>query len=116
MIRDEKLILRRALEALGTVPGHGLDHEEGAVCDEDVVEHSVADDGFVSAFDDGGEDAEAGGGRGVGAVDEDVCGCAFHPVYVGGVDGGLDVGSVEVDACAGGEVVEAAREAEDVPE
>jgi len=116
MIRHEELVLRPRLEALRAVPGHVLDHEEGAVGDEDVVEHAVGDDRAVEALDDGGEDGEAAGRGGVGAVDEDGCGGAFLPVCGGGVDRGLDVAAVEVDGCAGGEVVEGAGEAEDVPE
>jgi len=101
MIRHEELVRRPRLEALRAVPGHVLDHEEGAVGDEDVVEHAVGDDGAVEALDDGGEDGEAAGGGGVCAVDEDGGGGAFLPVCEGwGVDRGLDVAAVEVDGCA----------------
>lgn len=41
---------------------------------------------------------------------------AFGPFLQGRVDGALDVGAVEVDFRAGGEVVEGAWEAEHVPE
>lgn len=117
MIRDEELIRRRRAKALGAIPRHILDHEQGAVSEEDIVEQAVADDDVIRAFDDGGEDAEAGGGGGVGVVDEDGGVGAFHPVCVrGGVDGCLHVAAVEVDACACGHVVEAAGEAEHVPE
>lgn len=117
MIGDEEFVFGGTLEALGAVPGHVLDHEEGAVGDEDHVEGAVGDDGAGEAFDDAGEDGEARGGGSVGAVDEDVGGGAFFPVLFGGrVDGFLDRGPVEVDFGVGGQVVEGAWKAEDVPE
>lgn len=100
MIRHEELVGRPCLEALHAAPGHVLDHEQGAVGDEDVVEEAVGDDRAVEALDDGGEDGEAGGGGVIGAVDEDRRGGAFLPVCGGGVDCGLDVAAVEVDGCA----------------
>ncbi len=51
----EKFIGGFGGETLSAVPGHVLDHEEGAVDDEDVVEGAVADDCFVEAFDYAGE-------------------------------------------------------------
>lgn len=88
VIGHEELLRRPGLEALRAVPGHVLDHEEGAVGDEDVVEHAVGDDGAVEALDDGGEDGETAWRGGVGAVDEDGGGGAFLPVCErGGVDG-----------------------------
>lgn len=104
------------MEPLLAVPGHVLDHEQRAVDEEDVVEHTVRDDGFVGALDDAREDGEAAGFGGVGAVDEDVDVAAFDPFCGGGVDGLLDVRAAEVDGCAGGEVVLRAGEAENVPE
>ena len=117
MIGHVEVVRRFRLEALRAVPGHVLDHQQGAVGDEDVIEGAVGDDGFVQALDDGGEDGEAAG-RGLirsSAFGEDGT-AAFGPRHYGGVDGLLDVGAVEVDFCAGGEVVEGAREAKNVPE
>ena len=37
MIRHKELVRWSCLETLRPVPGHVLDHEEGAVGDEDVV-------------------------------------------------------------------------------
>ncbi len=117
MIRDEEVVPGGVAEALRVVPGHILNHKQSPIGEEDVVEEAVGDDDVVSAFDDGGEDGEARGRGGIGGVDEDVCGGAFLPVGVGrGVDGALHVAAVEVDACAGGQVVEGAGEAEHVPE
>ena len=52
MVRDEEFVCRLAREALGAVPGHVLDHEQGAVGDEDVIESAVGNDGFVQFLDD----------------------------------------------------------------
>jgi len=48
-------------------------------------------------------------------MSEDAVGALF-PLFNRGVDGLLDVGAIEVDLGALGEVVEGAGEAEDVPE
>ena len=47
VIGDEEVGRRALAEALGAVPGHVLDHEEGTVGDEDHVESAVGDDGAV---------------------------------------------------------------------
>lgn len=116
MIGHEELLRRSGLETLLSAPGHVLDGEEGAVGNDDVVERAVRDHGPVQALDDGGEDGEGRGNAVVGPADEDIGGGAFFPDLLRSVDGGLDVAAVEVDACAFGEVVERAGEAEDVPE
>lgn len=100
-------------KALGAVPGHVLDHEEGAVGDEDVVERAVADDGPVQPLDHGRQDGEAAR-RGIVRLEHPRG--AFLPGHEGRVDGLLDVRAVEVDLRPCGEVVEGAREPEDVPE
>lgn len=106
-----------SLEAGEVVPGHVLDAKEGSVGDEDHVEGAVADDDVVGLLDDVGQGVEGGGFGGVAAVDEDLDGRAGCPGYVlWGVDGLLDVRAIKVDACAFGEVVETAGEAELVPE
>ena len=116
VVRDEEVGGGWGREALGAVPRHVLDGQEGAVGDEDHVEEAVADDGAVGALDDSGQDAEGGRQRVVVVVDEHRLVCAFHPVDVRSVDGGFDIGTVEVDLCSVGEVVERPRETEDVPQ
>ena len=113
VVRDEEVVRGRGLEAERAVPGHVLDHEEGAVGNEDVVEQAVADEDVVRALDDAREDGHPGGRGGVGG--EDAVG-AFLPFLLRRVDGGLHVAAVEVDVGAGRHVVEGAREAEHVPE
>lgn len=76
------------------MPGHILDHEEGAVGDENVVEGAVGDDGAVQAFDHAREHGETA--RGGIVLIQHATG-AFGPRLDGGVDGPLDVGSVEVN-------------------
>lgn len=73
----------------------------------------MRNDRLIQPFNHGGQDREARG-RGI-IFFEDARG-TFGPGAQGRVDGGLDVGAVEVDFRAGGEVVEGAGEAEDVPE
>ena len=117
VVRDEELVRRLAREALGAVPRHVLDHEQGAVGDEDVIEGTVADDGLVEPLDHAGEDGEPAWGRGVGPVPrEDVVVGALHPFSDWRVDGLLHVRAVEVDGGSVGNVIERAGESEDVPE
>ena len=120
------------LEAELAVPGHVLDGEEGAVGDDDHVEVAVGDEDAVRGLDDlgedgldgvGGEVAFAFGAAGVVAVyllaaDEDGLGGAFGPGDGGGgVDGGFDVGAVEVGGWGVvGAVDELRGEGEHVPE
>ena len=112
------------LEAQFAVPGHVLDGEEGAVCDDDHVEVAVRDEDAVRGLDDLREDVldGVGGevafalGAGVAAREDGVDG-AFGPVDVRGrVDGGFDVCAVEVCGGAFGGVDELGGEGEDVPE
>lgn len=120
----EFIIGRRGLEALHAVPSHVLQHEQGAVGGEEVVEVADADDGVVGAFDDVLQDSVLGGAERVvrdalvvGGAAEDVGGRALVPVGTdGGVDGFLDVGAVEVDSGAGGKVVTVVDDAELGPE
>lgn len=113
MIRDEELGRRLRLKPQGAVPRHVLDHEEGAIGDEDHIEETVTNDDVVGAFDDAREDGDARWRRGVRV--QDAVG-AFLPFLDRGVDRLLDVGAVEVDLGAVGQVVEGARETENVPE
>lgn len=53
MIRHEELRAGPLLEALRAAPGHVLDHEQGAVSDEDHIESAVGHDGALEALDDG---------------------------------------------------------------
>ena len=93
MIRDIKIvpIFRRGGKALCAVPRHVLRGHDGAVDEEDEVEHPVADDGFLVLGDDAREDGPGGGLAGVGLEDGEL---AFLPV-VGdrGVDCFLYVGA-----------------------
>ena len=112
------------LEAEFAVPGHVLDGHEGAVCDDDHVEVAVCDEDAVRGLDDLREDVLDGVGgevafalRAAVAAREDGVDGAFGPVDVrGGVDGGFDVGAVEVCGGAVGGVDELGGEGEDVPE
>lgn len=112
------------LEAQFAVPGHVLDGHEGAVCDDDHVEVAVCDEDAVRGLDDLREDVldRVGGevalalGAAVAAREDGVDG-ACGPVDVRrGVDGGFDVGAVEVCGGAFGGVDELGGEGEDVPE
>ena len=76
----------------------------------------MSDDRAVQALDDAWKYGEAAGRGIICVVDEDVDGCTFHPIDTWGVDRGLDVTPVEIDACTLGEVVEGTGETEDVPE
>ena len=62
MVRHVEVLLLegRGLEALGAVPGHVLNGDQGAVGEEQEVEQAVADDCVVSALDDAGKRAETG--------------------------------------------------------
>lgn len=113
MIRHEKLPRRFLLKPLLAAPRHILDHEQRAVGDEDHIQRSMRNDRFIQSFDHGGQDREA---RGRGIIFFQDARGTFGPGAEGRVDGGLDVGAVEVDFRPRGEVVEGAREAEDVPE
>ena len=86
---------RRLLEALGPLPGHVVDHGEGAVGRDQEVQLADGDDDVARALDDGGERAE---GRGLGAVEAEVVGLAHPEVYAGPVDVQrvLHVAAVEV--------------------
>lgn len=114
MIRRIKLVCRKLLKALHPIPRDILQGHEGAVGGEEEIQVADADDGVVCGFDDALEDAVLGGAEGlvvqggvcvVAAKAEDVGGGALHPVCWRGVDGFLDVGSVEVDLGSGGFVV-----------
>ena len=113
MIRHVKVARRRLLEALLAAPGHVLDTKEGSVSNEDHVEGTVNDDSALRAVNNTRENREAGRWRG---VDVEHVAAAFLPDLNGGVDCFLDLGAVEVDGSAGGEVRERARVAEDVPQ
>lgn len=93
-VRDEERLSGRRLEALGAVPGHVLDGDDGTVQEEEVVVPAVADEDVVSALDDGRERPEGAGNRAVSVGKDDV----VADSVVGGrdVDGRLDIGAVEV--------------------
>lgn len=122
---------RLCLEAKLTIPGHVLNGHEGAVCDDDHVEVPIRNEHAIRGFDDLGEDvldwirrevAFAFGAAVVVAAyfntaDEDGVVGAFAPGDVRGrMDGGFDVGAVEVGGSAVGSVDELGGEGEDVPE
>ena len=130
-LRDDDGRRGRLLEAERAVPGHVLDGEEGPVGDDDHVQVRVGDQDPVRGFDDLGQhvlDRVHGevpgpfGPAGVvaayfGAADNHGIEGADGPGDVGGrVDGGFDVGSVEVGGCAFRGIEECGREGEHVPE
>lgn len=108
MVRRIKLVGGKLLEALHAVPSHILQRHQRPVGREEEIQVADADDGVVCCFDDALEDAVLGGAErlvvegavGVVAEAEDVLVGALHPVCWGGVDGFLDVASVEVDLCS----------------
>ena len=59
VIGHKELVARGLREALRAVPGHVVQRHESAVCQEEVVEQSAADDNIVGALDDRGEGCEA---------------------------------------------------------
>lgn len=130
-LSDDNRGRRLLLEAQQAVPGHVLYRHKGAVGDDYHVEVSICDKHAVRGFDDLGEDmlnrvgAEVSFAFGAAVViavyfytaDEDWVDGAFGPVDVlGRVDGGFDVGAVEIDGSTFGGVDELGGEAEDVPE
>lgn len=95
------------LEALHAVPRDVLQGHQGPVGREQEIEVADPDDGVVGRFDDALQDAVLSRaerlvvqGLVVGAEAEDVFVGALHPVGWRGVDGFLDVASVEVDLCS----------------
>lgn len=118
MVWDVERITGFSVEALGSAPGHVLDHEQGAVGDEDHVERGMAYDGTFAALNDAGErtSERSRWDAVVCAVDKDVVVCTLHPVGGGSVDSLLDVCAVEVDKSACGFITEGARESKDIPE
>lgn len=113
MGRDDKIISGRGLEALQAAPGGVLEGQEGALGDEDHVEQAVGHHDVLGPVDDGAQDRGRRGGR-VVAVGEHVLVGAGAPAYVWGVDGRLDVGPVEVDLGAFGQVLKGAGDCEQV--
>ena len=97
VVRHEELIRWLRSEALDAVPCHILNHQKGTVGYEDVVQGAVANDGFVQTFDHAREDRKATRRGAVTAVDKDVVIGTFHPGLDGGVDGFLDVRTIEID-------------------
>ena len=116
MVRHVEVIGGFGLEALRAVPGHVLDHEQSAIGNEDVIQDAVGDDCAVEALDDMGQHRQTAGRRSVAIIADEHALATFLPLYDGCVDSFLHVGTVEVDLCAGGEVVEGAGKAENVPE
>lgn len=123
--RDHDRRARPLLEPQLPVPRHVLDREQGAVGDDDEVQVAVGDEHAVRGFDDlredvldgvGGEVA-FGFGPGAEAAGEDGVFAADGPGGVGGVQGGFDVGAVEVRGWRADGVIEELRgEGEHVPE
>ena len=52
MIRDKEILCsrRRGLETLGAVPGHILNSNKRAVCEEEEIKEPVPDNGVVRSF------------------------------------------------------------------
>lgn len=92
------------LEPELATPSHVLYGQQRAVGDEHHVEGAVADDDVLGVVDDVGQGRARRRRRAVRPVLEDAV-LAHLPVDVlRGVDGALDVGAVEVDGCAFGDV------------
>lgn len=115
MVRTEEWLSWVLLQSLGTVPGQVLKGEQRSVGGEDVIEVSGADDDVVRTLNNVLQRAvQSRAGRLVALADEDVDVGALGPVGAdGGVDGGLDVGAVEVDLEARRLVVARVYDAED---
>ena len=102
MVRDVERLSGFGLEALSSAPGHILNHEHGAVGNQDHVEGGMADDGTRAALNDARERTSESSrwDAVVCAVDKHVDVCTLHPVDFGSVDSVLDVCAVEVDGSA----------------
>lgn len=97
MGRDVELVsVRRGLETLQTAPGRVLDLQDGAVGNQDHVEETVGNNDVLRALDNARKNCHSRWERAV-ARGEDVLLAALLPVNAGGVNGLLDVGTVEVD-------------------
>ncbi len=100
------------LETLLAAPCDVLKHQKGAVGDEDVVHLAVGDDCPLETVDNAAED----GIRRRGSIlSKDTTGTLL-PHLLWSVDSLLDVGAVEVEGEALGDVVEATGETERVKE
>jgi hypothetical protein len=113
MVRHKEGVLRRGLETLHTTPGHVLNSHESTVVQKNEVEFTVSDDGAVERIDDLGDDFPRRLGRGIGVKN---AAAALGPFLDRRIDSFLDIGAVEVDLLAFGQVVERAGEAENIPE
>lgn len=108
--RNIKLAIDGTLEPLQAIPSHVLNCEHSRVREDGIVHFSLPDDGAVDILNDSWQDGLAGPetccGRLIGVINEDGLAGTFCPGGVqGGVDCFLDFRSVEVDFCAGWEVV-----------
>lgn len=114
VVRDEELLSGRLLEALQATPCHVLDGHESAVVQKHIVEFAVHDDGAVERVDEAGDHVPRGLRGGV-LVQDAVA--ALSPFANRRIDSLLHCSAVEVDCIhARRKIVEAAREAKDVPE
>lgn len=113
VVRDIERLDGRSLETKLTAESHVLDGQQRAVGDENHVQSAVADDDILGLVDDMGQNLVGGSVR-VVILNKHIA-ATFAPISVkGGVDGLLDVRSVEVDLATLGEIVEAARESENI--
>lgn len=55
VIRYKELVARLGLESLRTAPRHVLNHQEGAVGNENVIQGAMADDSLVETLNNAGE-------------------------------------------------------------
>lgn len=96
MGRDNEVVARGGLEALEASPGGILDLKNGAIRDENHVEKTVRNNDILCALNYAWEDGKSRG-KGAVTVGEDVDVRALIPFDTGGVNGFLDVRSIEID-------------------
>ena len=104
MVRRVEFCAGVFLQALFAVPGYVLERGERAVCGEDVIEVSDADDGVVRVLDDACQDAILSRTEGlihqgpvVGAIAKHVRHRTLRPICWRGVYRRLNVAAVEVN-------------------
>ena len=104
MVWDVERISGFCLEALFSAPGHVLDHEHGAIGNQDHVEGGMANNGTFAALNDARERTSESSrwDAVVCAVDKHIVVCTLHPVDIGSVYSFLHICAVEVDRSASG--------------
>lgn len=112
MVWNKEVVGRIAAESLGAVPRHVLDGHQRAICQQDEIKQTMADDSALILFNDTGKNAESRWWRRV-VIKNAVA--ALLPLLDGSIDSTLDVGAVEVDRSTLRQIPKATGEAEYVP-